>query len=234
MVEITWPIPLTERQVVQLEQFRVQLVDWNERMNLTGITAEAEVYVKHFYDSLAVAQMPEWLSVCKPSIRLIDVGTGAGFPGIPLAIAYPDVDVVLCDSLQKRVQFLQAVTDELGLANVTCVHARSEDLGQAEAFRGTFDVAVSRAVARLNVLMELMCPLLKRDGLGLCYKGPNLEEEMQDGQRAAKKLGCFVGPVFSYMLPLDMGSRRILPFHQESLVKRMYPRKAGLPQRDPL
>lgn len=229
-----WPLSLTEFQVEQLTDFQALLVEWNQKMNLTGITDDAGVTIKHFYDSLSVAHMSTWANRMKRDTRVIDVGTGAGFPGIPLAIAYPDVSFTLCDSLQKRVQFLSTVCDELQLTNVTCVHARSEDLGRDVTARGSFDFAVSRAVARLNILMELMVPFLKRGGYGVCYKGPSLDEEYEDGLRAAKKLQCHIESVASYELPLDMGARTLVLFEQTGMLSKEYPRKAGIPQKQPL
>lgn len=234
MVDLKWPVPLSEVQLSQLECFRQLLVEWNERMNLTAITGEQEVYVKHFYDSLAVCQLDEWNARIGPGVRVIDIGTGAGFPGIPLAIALPDVLFVLCDALQKRVTFLQAVIDALGLTNVTCVHARSEDLARDILYRAKFDIVVSRAVARLNILMELMCPFLRVGGLGCSYKGPGFDDEREDGVRAAKRLNSSLRDAHTYTLPLSMGARTIVPFVQSGPIPKTYPRKAGVPQRHPL
>jgi 16S rRNA (guanine527-N7)-methyltransferase len=234
MDEIKWPIELTQGQETQFDAYRRLLVEWNERMNLTAITEEKEVYIKHFWDSLAVLTMPQWISVSNQSKRVIDIGTGAGFPGIPLAIAQPEKSFVLVDSLQKRISFLETVVARLGLKNVTCVHARSEDLARDKSYRGQFDFVVSRAVARLNVLMELMCPFLRVGGLGFSYKGPGLDEELKDGQRAAKKLQVQLHEAHSYTLPLEMGLRTIICFEQFRALPGVYPRKAGTPQRKPL
>jgi 16S rRNA (guanine527-N7)-methyltransferase len=234
MDEIAWPRPLTERQLTQLEQYRQLLLTWNERMNLTSITDETQVYVKHFYDSLAVLSIPLWSTAAKRGGQVIDIGTGAGFPGLPLAIVEQGMNFVLCDSLQKRVTFLEAVVQELGLQNVRCVHARSEDLARDLEYRGQFDVVVSRAVARLNILMELMCPFLRLHGVGFSYKGPGFDDERADGMRAAKKLHAKIQAVDTYTLPLDMGARTIVAFEQMSPLPHTYPRKAGIPQRKPL
>ncbi|GEO27259.1 ribosomal RNA small subunit methyltransferase G [Alicyclobacillus acidoterrestris] len=234
MLEISWPRPLSARQLNQLDMFMNLLVDWNARMNLTAITDEEQVYVKHFYDSLAVLLTPQWQVMTKKDLRVIDVGTGAGFPGIPLAIVEPEMSFVLNDALQKRVGFLQAVVDELQLSNVQVIHARSEDLARDAKFRKQFDVVVSRAVARLNVLLELMCPFLVQNGVGFSYKGPSFDEEKADGLRAAKKLGAILQEELTYTLPLEMGKRTIVPFRQTTPVPNAYPRKAGVPQRKPL
>ncbi|MFB5190897.1 16S rRNA (guanine(527)-N(7))-methyltransferase RsmG [Alicyclobacillus fastidiosus] len=234
MLDIPWPKPLTEEQLKKLDAYRRLLLDWNERMNLTAITDEPEVYVKHFYDSLAVLMVPEWKKIVRPGLRVIDVGTGAGFPGIPLAIVEEDVEFVLNDALQKRVGFLQAVVDELNLANVRVIHARSEDLAREMDYRQQFDVVVSRAVARLNILMELMCPFLRVGGVGFSYKGPGFDDERVDGLRAAKRLGAALKEPMTYTLPLEMGARTIVAFEQITPISNTYPRKAGIPQRKPL
>lgn len=233
MVDLEWPRPLTQQQIAQLETYRQLLITWNERMNLTAITDETEVYVKHFYDSLAVFSVADWQQEWSGK-RGIDIGTGAGFPGIPIAIACPDLELVLCDSLQKRVGFLKAVQEELGLNNVSCIHARSEDLARDTHYRGQFDFVVSRAVARLNILMELMCPFLRAGGLGFSYKGPGVEDERQDGLRAARKLHAALRGEYQYNLPLSMGTRTIVVFEQSTQTPDPYPRKAGIPQRKPL
>lgn len=234
MLELSWPISLAPSQLEKLELFRQLLMTWNARMNLTAITEEREVYVKHFYDSLTICQMGEWVKRVPQGARVLDVGTGAGFPGIPLAIALPNVQFVLNDALQKRVNFLTAVVEELELDNVVCIHGRSEDLARDKMYRAAFDAVVSRAVARLNVLMELMSPFLRVDGIGCSYKGPKVAEEWQDAVRAAGKLNATLLPSWAYTLPDGLGDRNILPWVQVKGVPRAYPRKAGTPQRMPL
>lgn len=218
----------------QLDVYHRLLVEWNERMNLTGITAYDEVYVKHFLDSVLIRKLPEFDNLIRQRGRVIDVGTGAGFPGLPLAICYPMMEFVLCDSLQKRLTFLAEVVNQLGLKNVTLVHGRAEDLGQNPNFRGQFDAVVSRAVARLNLLMELVCPFLVRGGVAFCYKGPQVVEEMPDALRAAKVLKSEIGELVVYDLPSAAGSRTIVPILQRGMMSKIYPRKAGVPQKNPL
>ncbi|WP_067930419.1 16S rRNA (guanine(527)-N(7))-methyltransferase RsmG [Alicyclobacillus kakegawensis] len=210
------------------------LAEWNERMNLTAVTEEAEVYVKHFWDSLAVLGVPEFSEALMGAGNIADVGTGAGFPGLPLAICRPQARVVLMDALQKRTKFLQVVVDELGLSNVEVVHGRVEDLARARAWRQRFDVVVSRAVARLNVLLELTVPLARRGGLVVAYKGPQVDEELADGRRAAGKLAAKVERVVRAELPEGAGERALVLVRVLGQVAPSYPRKAGTPQRRPL
>jgi 16S rRNA (guanine527-N7)-methyltransferase len=224
----------TDLERSKLDEFHRLLVEWNQRMNLTGITEYEEVYVKHFLDSVLIRTVPLFQKVMKSGSRIIDVGTGAGFPGIPLALCFPEVDFVLCDSLKKRLSFLEHVITELELQNVTLVHGRAEDLGQNRLYRGQFDAVVSRAVARLNLLMELMCPFLKIEGTAFCYKGPQVAEEMEDGIRAGKILGAEIGKSAVFELPFAAGSRTIVPIIQRHAVPKVYPRQAGIPQKSPL
>ncbi|GMA57321.1 16S rRNA m(7)G-527 methyltransferase [Alicyclobacillus sacchari] len=230
-----WPIELSELQLSQFARYYAMLVDWNERINLTGIVDRDEVYIKHFYDSLAVSNLPLWQEMVRRGARAIDIGSGAGFPGIPLAIAYPNMSFVLCDALQKRIHFLQAVCSDLGLNNVACIHGRSEDMGRDSALRGAFDVALARAVARANVLMEYMAPFLKSGGVGICYKGPSfVHEEFDDAKRAAPTLHCRLLEPLTYELPHGLGSRALAPFIQMQPVPKAYPRRAGIPTKQPL
>jgi 16S rRNA (guanine527-N7)-methyltransferase len=209
------------------------LVDWNERINLTSITDRDEVFVKHFEDSLLVTCVEEWGALKKGS-RVVDVGTGAGFPGLPLAIAQPAVDFVLCDALGKRVQFLEAVKTELGLKNVKVIHGRAEDLARQASFRNQFDAVVSRAVARLNVLAEITMPFARVQGHVFAYKGPSVSEELEDGKRAVEQLGGRVKRIDRMSLPHGQGDRALVVLEQTQITPKTFPRKSGTPQRKPL
>lgn len=209
------------------------LVEWNERMNLTSITGRDEVFVKHFEDSLLVTCVAEWGTLSSGS-RVVDVGTGAGFPGMPLAIAQPDVEFVLCDALSKRVQFLEAVRARLGLRNVRVVHGRAEDLARQDSFRNQFDAVVSRAVARLNVLAEITMPFARVHGHVFAYKGPSVSEELEDGKRAVGQLGGSLKRIDRMSLPNGQGDRAIVVMEQRQITPKAFPRKSGTPQRKPL
>lgn len=217
-----------------LDRYHALIVDWNERMNLTGITDYNEVYVKHFADSVAIAEVPAWQALFRDGMRVLDLGTGAGFPGIPLAIRYPQFRFVLCDALQKRLTFLHAVVDELGLQNVQLIHGRAEDLGRDRTLRSQFDAVTSRAVARLNVLVELMCPFLRVGGAAFAYKGPQVVDEWNDGSRAASRLGAELIGRESYALPDDAGAHNIVVIRQVQPAPAAYPRRAGTPKKQPL
>lgn len=222
-------------EISKLEQFYRLLVEWNEKMNLTGITNHQEVFVKHFLDSLAVKHISSWQTLTQnPVGRVIDVGTGAGFPGIPLAICFPQTQFVLCDSLRKRIGFLDTVVEALDLRNVETVHGRAEILGREARYRGRFQGVLSRAVARLNVLLEFQSPFAAVGGYLFCYKGPNVVDELVDGKRAASVLG--VGPlhVAHFELPHDAGMRSVVWSRQETCTNVAYPRTAGTPSRKPL
>ena len=211
-----WMPQLTREQIKAFALYQDMLQDWNSRMNLTAITQPEEVASKHFADSVLPA------ALLPPRVKVIDVGTGAGFPGLPLRILRPDIQLTLLDSLQKRIGFLNALCQALGFADVALLHARAEDAGRDPALRGRFDVALSRAVAPFPVLLELTVPFLKVGGKSLMYKGPQAQSELQEGENACKVLHCNT-ELLHYAPPWGAGD-----------TPKAYPRKAGTPAKSPL
>ena len=222
-------ITLNERQKQQFDKYYEMLVEWNKVMNLTGITEYDEVNLKHFTDSLTIARTQEMQKVQS----VIDIGTGAGFPGIPLKIAFPHLKVVLLDSLNKRIKFLDAVIEELGLENISTIHGRAEDFGRDRVSRETFDFCVSRAVANLSTLSEYCLPFVKVGGWFVPYKSGKLEEEMKTGKGAIRKLGGELEDVISFHLANE-DERNLVRIHKTERTGKKYPRKAGTPSREPL
>lgn len=215
----------------KLLRYHAMLMDWNTRMDLTAVTEEAEMIDKHYVDSLIALSVP---GLIPRTGTLIDVGTGAGFPGLPLALACPDLRVTLMDAQKKRLNFLQAVIDDLQVRNVTLVHARAEDGAQFPQHREKYDVAVARAVASLSVLSEYLLPFVRVGGKAVCWKGPALAEEMQQGRRAAHLLGGRVGEPVSVSIPGRDWQHMLLPVSKTAKTARQYPRKAGTPSKSPL
>ncbi|MEG1547389.1 MAG: 16S rRNA (guanine(527)-N(7))-methyltransferase RsmG [Clostridia bacterium] len=215
---------LTEQAADKLCRYYELLVDWNSRINLTAITEPLDVVQKHFADSLLPC------SLIPNGASLIDVGTGAGFPGLPLAIVRQDIRLTLLDSLNKRVVFLQEACRELDIPAI-CIHARAEDAGRNPSLRGKFDVATSRAVAGVSALCEYTLPLLKVGGLSIMYKGPQAQDELKGAHNALKTLGA-VASISAFDAP--WGERRVISVTKRGETPNAYPRKAGTAQKMPL
>lgn len=224
-------VSLTDRQMEQFYSYYELLTEWNKVMNLTAITEQREVVTKHFVDSLSLKRVMKGLG--EESLTVADVGTGAGFPGVPLKIAFPKLRVTLLDSLNKRVKFLNEVIARLELSEITAVHGRAEDFGRSRVSRETFDLCVSRAVANLSTLSEYCMPLVKTGGYFVPYKSGKLDEEMVNGQGAIRKLGGEVEHVERFCLP-NSDERALVKVKKVKATDRRYPRKAGMPSREPL
>ncbi|SHN69628.1 16S rRNA (guanine(527)-N(7))-methyltransferase RsmG [Desulfitobacterium chlororespirans] len=214
----------------QLEKFSIyadRLVEWNEKVNLTSITELEEIILKHFVDSLTLVSLVR-------GNKLADIGTGAGFPGIPLKILLPELEIYLVDSLAKRLDFLESVIKELKLAKVKTVHARAEDFARDSHYRETFDCVTSRAVARLPVLLEYAVPLLKKGGYFLAAKGSKAQEEAMESQKALTVLGAEIKEIKFFNLGAEAEHRAIILVEKTSPTPPAYPRKAGTPAKKPL
>lgn len=225
-------IQLTERQMDQFADYFHLLVTTNEHVNLTAITAEDEVYLKHFYDSLTGAFVfPE----LRQPVTLCDIGAGAGFPSLPLKIAFPELKVTIVDSLNKRIHFLADLVNQLGLDNVTLVHARAEDFANTKSeHREQFDVVTARAVANLTVLSELCLPAAKVGGYFLAYKGKGGQEELITAQGAIKKLGGQVEQSAELTLPGENDDCQLILIKKVRTTPQRYPRRPGIPAKKPL
>ena len=218
---------LTDFQVRQFCRFGDMLLEWNQKMNLTRITEPKEIILKHFVDSMVLARHLE-------GNRVADLGTGAGFPGIPLKILKPELEMLLLDSLKKRLKFLDAVCRELQLSNVKTIHERVENIGRDASYRSSFDTVTARAVASLPVLSEYALPLLKRGGLFLAPKGPQAETELEESREALRLLGGEL----EKLEPVEMGENAenhvILIIRKKNDTPAGYPRKAGTPKKFPI
>ena len=222
--------PLTDRQKEQYERYFELLVEWNEKINLTAITEKDDVYLKHFYDS--IAPILQGLIQNHP-IRLLDIGAGAGFPSLPMKILFPELDVTIIDSLNKRINFLHLLAEELDLDGVHFYHGRAEDFAQDKEFRAQFDVVTARAVARMQVLSELTIPYLKVGGRLLALKASNAPEELEEAKNALNLLFSKVEDNLQYELP-NGDPRYITVVEKKKETPNKYPRKAGLPNKRPL
>lgn len=223
-------IEITDHQIDQLLKYKDILLEWNQKMNLTAIDEEKEVMIKHFLDSLSCIQT----KYLKTEGSMIDVGTGAGFPGVPLKIALPSVKLTLLDSLKKRIGFLEEVCKETDLNDVNFVHGRAEDFGQNKDYREQYDYAVSRAVAALNILVEYCLPFVKVGGYFICQKGPGLIEELPEAKNAIKALGGEVVEQIAVTLPFSDITHHILVIKKIKQTPTKYPRKAGKPSKEPI
>lgn len=225
-----WNISCDDEKLQKLNQYMEGVLAWNQRVNLTAITDREEFLVKHFLDSLVCLRFDEY----KTAGKIIDVGTGAGFPGVPLAVFSPEKNFVLMDSLQKRLKIIDQLAAEAGIPNVKTVHARAEELARTKEHRQQYDLCVSRAVANLTVLAEYCLPFVKPGGYFFAYKGPGGEEELEDAKKALEILGG------KFLRAEDWTLSKFSMDHKIFIIKKIketpskYPRKAGTPAKEPL
>lgn len=223
-------LDLTAQQAEQFEGYHRLLDEWGKQMNLTTISDPDEVIIRHFLDSLSLVDVIGF----DDGDRMIDVGTGAGFPGLALAIAFPNVDVTLLDSVQKKLKFLQAVIDELELTNVQTLHMRAEDAGNSPEHREQYDIVTARAVALLPVLLEYTMPLVKVGGFLVAMKGESAQREIDESKRALFVLKGDAKPAYEYQLPHNERSHFLVTIEKIDKTPRNYPRQAGVPKKKPI
>lgn len=221
-------IEINEEQIKSFEKYMNLLLEWNEKINLTAITQPEEVKLKHFVDSLTV------LKYINDDDKVIDIGTGAGFPGIPLKIMNENTKITLLDSLNKRINFLNIIIETLNLRNIQAIHGRAEEIARNKLYREKYDVAVSRAVANLSTLTEYMLPFVKVGGKCICMKGANVNEELERAQNAIKELGGEIERVDNFYLSDNDNERNIIVIKKIKETNPKYPRKAGTPSKEPL
>lgn len=221
-------IKINDEQIKKFMNYMNLLLEWNEKINLTAITQPEEVKLKHFVDSLTV------LKYINDDDKVIDIGTGAGFPGIPLKIMKGNTKITLLDSLNKRINFLNIVIETLNLRNIQAIHGRAEEIARNKLYREKYDVAVSRAVANLSTLTEYMLPFVKVGGKCICMKGANVNEELERAQNAIKELGGEIERVDNFYLFDNDNERNIIVIKKVKETNPKYPRKAGTPSKEPL
>ncbi|MDO5707310.1 MAG: 16S rRNA (guanine(527)-N(7))-methyltransferase RsmG [Andreesenia angusta] len=216
-----------------LEKFSIYkrlLKEWNKKMNITAITDDKEIDIKHFLDSSAILNS----NIIKYDDRIIDIGTGGGFPGVPIKILLPETKITLFDSLKKRLKFLDLVIEELDLKNIETVHGRAEEFGRKNDYRETYDIAVSRAVASLNTLSEYCLPFVKKEGYFIAMKGPDASDELKNAQNAIKKLGGNVEKIQDIHIPFSELDHKIIAIKKIRNTPKQYPRGGGNPKKKPL
>jgi len=223
-------IPYNEETIKKFEGYRSRILELNEHINLTAIKDPDEFTLKHFVDSVTCYNIPEY----QDGDKILDLGTGAGFPGVPLAILSPEKEFVLVDSLNKRLKIIMKLCDELGIENVTTVHGRAEDLARQEVHREKYDVCISRAVANLNVLSEYCLPFVKNGGYMAAYKGADAEKEVEDAKKAMKILGAVDYRLHDASIGESGRNHQILLVKKGNKTPSKYPRKAGTPVKEPL
>ena len=221
-------INLKKDEIIKFKSYMNLLLEWNKKINLTAITDENDIILKHFIDSLSI------IKYLKDNKSIIDIGSGAGFPGIPIKIFEKDIEMTLMDSLNKRVIFLNEVIEKLKLQNIVAIHSRAEDLARDVNYREKYDIAVSRAVANLSTLSEYMLPFVKVGGKCICMKGANIEEEKNLAENAIMKLGGKIISVENFKLANSDNERNIIIIEKVNKTDTKYPRKAGVPGKDPL
>lgn len=226
----SYGISLSDQQVKQFMSYMRLLKEWNEKINLTAITDEAEIIKKHFIDSISIMKS----GLLKPGKNIIDVGTGAGFPGIPINIVEPGVKVVLLDSLNKRINFLNTVIQELGLSNIEAIHGRAEEMSTKSAYRERFDVATARAVANMNILSEYCMPYVKKNGHFIAMKGPTGYEEVKNAKNAISVLGGEVSEIIETGLMEDEFKHNIVIIRKVKETSTKYPRRFAIMEKQPL
>lgn len=219
---------IDDNKIQKFYDYMNLLVEWNKKINLTAITKEKDIILKHFVDSLTV------LKYIKENKSIVDVGTGAGFPGIPLAIMNDSLKITLVDSLNKRINFLNEVCSKIKLKNTKAIHSRAEEFGQDNNYRESYDIAISRAVSNLTVLAEYLLPLVKVGGKIICMKGPDIEEELKQAKSAIDILGGKFERCDNFCLPKSDISRNIIIINKIKETPKKYPRKAGTPVKTPL
>lgn len=223
-------IELSDKQIEQFAIYFRTLVEWNEKINLTAITDEEDVYLKHFYDSISAAFYHDFTK----ELHICDVGAGAGFPSIPLKICFPDLQVTIVDSLKKRINFLNELAVNLDISGVAFHHDRAESFGKDKKFRESFDIVTARAVARMTVLSELCLPLAKKNGVFIAMKGSHSEQEVTDSNAAIKLLGGELDTIHTFTLPNENSERSIIVIDKKRNTPNKYPRKPGVPGKKPI